>query len=258
MIYFRHLLLLLAFFIAPYSATAEPQKLVIAADEWCPYNCVPGSKKPGYMVEIARAALANSAPGKYQVIYQQMPWKRAMLSAQQGKIDGIIGAIASEAEGLHLPDNEQGLMFAKLFVLADNPWRFSDTHALAMDEIRLGAIDGYDYEASIAQFIEEYPELVYLSTGETALPKLIELLNLGRIDSLIEDESVFWFNVSLAGFPAKNYKPAGAIEQPQKLYLAFHEPNVAKLLDQGMQNIRKNGQLAKILERYGLIDWRQP
>jgi len=237
--------------------TTSLKEIVIAADEWCPYNCTPNSKLPGYMVEIARQALDLVAPNQYKLTYKQLPWKRAMLLAQQGKgVDGIIGAIASEAKGLHVPQEEQGLMYAKLFVRADNPWKYTNAKQLLVENIRLGAIDGYDYEASIAKFILETPKQVYLSTGDTALPKLIQLLDLKRIDTLIEDQAVFWYNIKTLGFNADDYRASGNIDLPEKLYLAFHSEKIADLVSKGTIKLRESGELERILEKYNLNDWK--
>jgi len=244
-------------FAAPSPAIMTLQEVIIAADEWCPYNCTPNSNLPGYMVEIARQALELAAPNQYKLTYIQLPWKRAMLMAQQGKeVHGIIGAIASEAKGLYTPQEEQGLMYAKLFVRNDNPWKYSNTHQLLNDNIRLGAIDGYDYEASIAKFISENPMQVYLSTGDPALPKLIQLLNLKRIDTLIEDQAVFWYNIKTLDFNPDHYRVAGNIDLPEKLYLAFHNKKIADLVSKGTIQLRKNGALKRILDKYNLKDWK--
>lgn len=238
-------------------AEQTPQEVVIAADEWCPYNCAPESDLPGYMVEIAAASLALVAPEQYQLKYIQLPWKRAMLMAQEGEeVHGIIGAIASEATGLHIPEEEQGLMFAKFFVRADNAWDYSNTQQLVEQKIRLGAIAGYDYEASIAQHIADHPEQVFLSTGDPALPKLLQLLDLKRIDTLIEDQAVFWYNVKTLGHSAKDYRVAGSIDLPEKLYLAFHNEKIAALVSEGTAKLRASGELGRILDKYNLQDWK--
>jgi len=246
-----------SFVMATTPANTPLKEIVIAADEWCPYNCTPDTELPGYMVEIAREALELSAPKQYKLTYIQLPWKRAMLMAQLGKeVHGIIGAIASEAEGLYIPQEEQGLMYAKFFVRNDNPWTYFNTQQLLKENIRLGAIFGYDYEAGIAKFISENPEQVYLSKGDTALPKLVQLLNLSRIDTLIEDQAVFWYNIKTLGFNAGDYRVAGEIDAPEKLYLAFHSKQIADLVSEGTVKLRESGVLERIIEKYNLNDWK--
>ncbi|MCG8668769.1 MAG: transporter substrate-binding domain-containing protein [Pseudomonadales bacterium] len=236
--------------------TTNQIEVVLSADEWCPYNCSPDSPTPGYMLEIANQAFELHAPGKYRVVYKQLPWTRSMKMAQRGDIDGIIGAIASEAEGLHVPSEEQGLMFAKFFALKQTDWSYTNTQQLKKDAVIIGAIAGYDYDASIAQYIVENPKTVHLAHGDPALPSLIKLLNLKRIHALIEDQAVFWYNIKSLGHDSNLYKVAGDIEEPQKLFLAFHKKEYADIVAKGMHKLRKSGALKKILSKYNLADWK--
>lgn len=51
----------------PATEKAGMQQIVIAAYEWCPYNCQPDSDQPGYMVEMVQQGLELVAPGRYTV-----------------------------------------------------------------------------------------------------------------------------------------------------------------------------------------------
>lgn len=37
------------------AAGETDRRLVVAADEWCPYNCMPGSERPGYLIEVLQS-----------------------------------------------------------------------------------------------------------------------------------------------------------------------------------------------------------
>ncbi len=232
------------------------KNIVIAADEWCPYNCIPGSDKPGYMVEIAREAFDLESSGKYLVSYKKLPWTRAIKMAQKGLIAGIIGAIESEAEGLHVPVEEQGRMYAKFFSAKGSNWQYRTINSLDEKDIILGAISGYDYDEKIANYIEGHPSKVYLSHGDTALPELIRVLYHSRIQVLIEDEAVFWYNVSKLGFESDDFRVAGTTSEPQKLFIAFGNKKHAQILSDGVKQLRKSGRLQEILKKYNLVDWK--
>ena len=232
------------------------KNIVIAADEWCPYNCIPGSEKPGYMVEIAREAFGLEGSAEYSVSYKKLPWIRAIKMAQQGQIAGIIGAIESEAEGLHVPVEEQGRMYAKFFSTKGSNWQYRNISSLDEEGVILGAISGYDYDEEIANYIVGNPSKVYLSHGDTALPELIRVLNYSRIQVLIEDEAVFWYNVSKLGFKSDDCRVAGTTSEPQKLFIAFGNKMHAKILSDGVKKLRKSGRLQAILKKYNLVDWK--
>lgn len=47
--------LILAVSIFSLSTQVKAEEVItLVADEWCPYNCVPNSEKPGYAIEIAQ------------------------------------------------------------------------------------------------------------------------------------------------------------------------------------------------------------
>lgn len=241
----------------PLTENASVQQIVIAADEWCPYNCQPDSDQPGYMVEMVQQGLELVAPGRYTVKYTQVPWERAMKLARIGdKVHGIIGAIASEAEGLHVPIQSQGLMYAKLFVRSSNDWRYENIAQMISSCVKFGAISGYDYSEQIAAFIVQHPKQVELVYGDPALPKLIKFLMVDRVDTIIEDQAVFWYNVKTLGHDRDSFREAGGIDQPQNLYVAFHDKQVAELVSRGTVELREKGLLDAILKKYNLQDWQ--
>ena len=176
--------------------------------------------------------------------------------AQEGKVAGIIGAIESEAEGLYMPVEEQGRMYAKFFSAKDSNWQYRNINSLDEKGIILGAISGYDYDEGIANYIEGHPSKVYLSHGDTALPELIRLLYHSRIKVLIEDQAVFWYNVSKLGFKSEDFRVAGTTSEPQKLFIAFGNKKHAEILSDGVKKLRKSGRLQEILKKYNLVDWK--
>ena len=69
-------------------------EISLCADAWCPYNCVPGSSRPGMAVEIAQDIFGAAGD---QVVYQELNWARCVEDARSGRFTGIIGAIPSDA-----------------------------------------------------------------------------------------------------------------------------------------------------------------
>lgn len=95
MIRIRKLLCLGIFSISTTLATsASSDMIVLMADEWCPYNCEPGSDSQGFMVEIAREAFM---PFGHEIEYATLNWARALHRAALGEINGVIGALPDEA-----------------------------------------------------------------------------------------------------------------------------------------------------------------
>ena len=82
------------------SGETSQRSLTIVADPWCPFNCKPDHVQQGFMIDIAREALALSG---YTLNYQITNWARAKLMVQRGEAEGIVGmARSSRTEPLYL------------------------------------------------------------------------------------------------------------------------------------------------------------
>jgi polar amino acid transport system substrate-binding protein len=50
---------------------ARADTITLHADEWCPYNCAPGSGMPGYAVEVAREVFEQAG---HRLDYGLLSW----------------------------------------------------------------------------------------------------------------------------------------------------------------------------------------
>jgi polar amino acid transport system substrate-binding protein len=232
-------------------------EISLVADEWCPYNCTPSDANPGFMVEIAQYGLAKAG---YTVNYKIVPWTRAINEVRQGKYHGIIGAGKEETPDFVFPKQEQGQASHTFFVLKNNAWRYQDLASLA--SIRLGVIQDYSYGNLYQNYIlphQQDRQKVQILSGDTALAQNIKKLQKGRIDAIIESKTVFEYHLFSTGTPNK-FAPAG-VAYRENVYVAFspakpQSVEYARLLTDGMLELRRTGELAKILKKYGVTDWK--
>ncbi|THB75581.1 MAG: hypothetical protein D6B28_00005, partial [Gammaproteobacteria bacterium] len=97
--------------------------------------------------------------------------------------------------------------------------------------------------------------------GNDPLERLIKMLIVKRVDAILEDHAVFSYTANRIGFT--DYRYAGDDKSDpvdNKLYIAFspatRSNEYAKLLSKGISNLRKSGELSRILAKYGLKDWK--
>jgi polar amino acid transport system substrate-binding protein len=255
MLTIRLILFLLLNFI---SLNLMAQKLLIAADVWCPMNCKESAEKPGYMIEVTRHIFQKKG---IQTEYQIMPWARAIIEAEKGNINAVVGAFRNEAPGFIYPKEELGLISNAFFSTHDTNWLYQDIDSLS--SIRLGIIKGYDYGKSLSQYIEintNSNRLVILTGNNNVLSRAVNMLLAHRIDVLVESDVVFWYRVNQLGL-SKQVKHVGQASEPIKAYIAFSPVNknsidYAQILSDGILEMRKNGDLERILLKYGLHDWK--
>ena len=251
------ILMLAAFLLIPISSYSS-EKIIIGADNWCPFNCNPKDVKPGYMIEIAKKAFKNSG---IEVEYKIIPWARALQLCRQGEINGIIGAYKSDAPDFIFPENELGMIDFAIFTKKDSSWIYKNTDSLA--NISLGVIRDYSYSDEIDAYINKnYSETnkIQIMSGDSPLEKNIKKLAADRIDATIEADPVFQFTASELKMQSQ-FRKAGSIALPEKAYIAF-SPEIeasrkyADILSSGIEKLRKSGELKVILEKYGLNDWK--
>ncbi|MEN8190249.1 MAG: ABC transporter substrate-binding protein [Thermodesulfobacteriota bacterium] len=234
--------------------------ITLRADEWCPYNCTPGTQLPGYMVEVADKIFSRA---DHTVDYQSMPWSRAIAEARSGSINGVIGAGITDAPGFIFPTEPLGFMKNSFWARRDESWRFTDIASL--QKVVLGAVQDYDYTREINEYITDKnnSDRVEVIHGRSALERNIKKLLGHRIDVIIEDENVFLTKIQALG-KTQDVIKVGAIKgelKMQQLFIAFspgHEKSAeyGRLLSDGISRLRESGELAVIMAKYGLLDWK--
>ena len=232
--------------------------ITLAADLWCPYNCRPGNDRPGYVVELAQKIFA---PAGITVKYQLMNWSRAILMARRGKISGIIGAAVAEAPDLVFPVEPVGVSVNSFWTTRKSSWRYAGPDSL--DGLQVGVVKGYDYGDELNAYLDRGRNShVRFVGGEHAIEKIIQALDTGRIDVVIDDESVFRYTAENLGKMA-DFRLAGK-EAPQSddyVFIAFspRDPRAgeyAQMFTRGIRRLRSSGELDTLLARYGLQDWQ--
>ncbi len=241
------------------SGSALADQIVLASDNWCPFNCEPESQNPGYMIEIARAAFE---PLGHTVTYTLVPWSRAIKDTRRGKYQGIIGGYKSDAPDFIYPENELGMIGMSIFVTKDAEWKYTGLDSLSV--ISLGVIRDYEYSTEINRYIDEHlgeANRIQMLSGDEPLAINIRKLIRGRIDALIETPPVLWYTAKELGV-TDELKSAGVAVEAKKAYIAFSpaEPEKSKkyaqILSETVERLRKSKKLETILEKYGLTDWK--
>lgn len=243
---------------------ARAETVVLAADEWCPYNCDPASDKPGFMVEIAREALGRHG---ITVEYVVLPWARAIEEVRANKYAGIIGAYYGDAEDFIFPDTPQGRSTMMFYTPATSAWNF--TAETDLDAVSLGVIADYSYSVALDAYIEKHkadPARIQVVAGDNAMDANIQKLLHGRIGAMIEDKQVVDYNLSAPERAAQRagLREAGMLPTPDDgngiVYVAFSPAHpqarkYAKILSDETNAMRASGDLRKILDRYGVNDF---
>jgi polar amino acid transport system substrate-binding protein len=234
------------------------EDIVLVADPWPPFNNQPGSDREGYLVDVARAVFE---PAGHTVIYMTVPWKRAIEGTRTGRYTGAIGASKTDAAGFVFPDEELARNVLAFYVRSDHPWRFDGPASI--ETVSIGVAAGYDYRRWLNDYIQVHrgnDRRVQIVAGANPLKQNLQKLLLKRIDVVVDTEAAIRFTAKEMGV-LEEIHAAGYGVETAYIYITFSpvltvSPKLASLLSKGVADLRRSGRLQRILDRYGLRDWK--
>ena len=232
------------------------ETLKLEADYWMPYTG-DGHAEVGYAVELVKAIFKKQG---IRVVYQEVPWARAISDARDGKCDGVIGAMVSEVPGFVLPHEVIGRSVQEFYVKRGSAWKYTGIESVK--GIRLGVIKNYSYFPGLDAYINTNSNQIHFGFGDHPMTdSLIPMLIRGRIDAVIDDRAVIRYDLKRMGLD-REFVAAGIGDEVQNSYIAFapgnaKSPQYARMLSAGIIALRKTGELKKILSHYGLSDWER-
>jgi polar amino acid transport system substrate-binding protein len=252
----QKLLVVLLLFTTLSSHAFSNKEIVIAGDNWCPVNCGEHDKQQGFMIDVARAALAKSG---YTLKYMEMPWLRAIELAREGKIHGIVGAFKDDAPDFYFPQVPfLNISPNSLFTLKDSTWKYENIRSF--NGVKVGVIKGYDYGDVMNTYIKSFSlsktsPLTQLY-GNDAVERSLKFLVRKRIDVYVDAEPVFWYEADKLGI-TEQVKNVGSISEPEPCFIAFspalEDSQVLTLaLDKGVILMKERKELSQIANQYSL------
>jgi polar amino acid transport system substrate-binding protein len=238
-------------------ALAAKEKIVLAADYWCPYNCDPKDKNPGYLVELAQKAFEIYG---IDVEYKLMSWSDALNAAVEGHINGVIG-FSNESPELLLPQIPQAYSIISTFTRKDSNWVYYDIESLSNNKITL-IQDNYMGDLVLQYFTVNYPmhpELFLVETGDYAVANAINNLLEGKADIYLEDEKVanyYIINNNLSSYIKNSGRITEGASSP--IFIAFspkcpRSVSYIKMLEDATQSLNDTGELSHLQRKYEVI-----
>lgn len=235
---------------------SERKTLVIAGDYWCPYNCLPDSESPGYLVELIEKALYIYS---IDVEYRIMSWNDAIKLAEKGEVDAIVGI--GDIKGKNLLTTSLPLEYSMTdaFTRNDTEWIYDGIDSLRGKKIGVvmgGIIDevtkhyiGINYPINPGAFsVQEEKNAVIESIAD-----LID----SDSDVYIEDYRVVQHYIKENGLDPyiRNAGHVGKIKAP--VYIAFSKalPDSTKYIQyftEGIASLKATGEYDSLRLKYNM------
>jgi polar amino acid transport system substrate-binding protein len=251
--------ILIIFFVTKNDAFAT--LIRVSGDNWCPFTCQ-NSDSPGYIVEIGQKILSKK---NILLEFNLQPWPKAVRESMVGKIDALAGASRPDGSHLVFPLEAQGIQKSCIWEGKKNTQLKDISNTEGLRGKRIGIVKGYSYGEPIDTILSS-PALKKKSgiifeevVSENPTLQLQILSEQGNIDGFIESDAVLHMEAKIRGW--ETLPREVFCISPIEVYIAFSDKNkqanqMAFWLTQGMKDIRKSGELKKILEKYGVKDWK--
>jgi ABC-type amino acid transport substrate-binding protein len=119
--------------------------------------------------------------------------------------------------------------------------------------------NAYSYGPQLDRYIEHHRDdgRVSVLSGDDLFQRNLEKLRADRIDTLVEDHWVAAWNLQQGGASQDRVRQAGCLPTVS-VYIAFSPAHpershqLAALLDKTVRQMRRNGELDRLLARYGV------
>lgn len=250
----RRLLLALPLLLARPAWAGE--EIVLASPAyWCPFSCEAGMRREGFTVEIIRRIFTRHG---IQVRLVNDNYSRVLSGLRKGRYTASPSTLREEAPDLVFPSEAVSLNRFCFYTRAADPWRYAGPDSLTARHT--GVIQGYSYAPELDARLASHPQEFHVLTGNDLTMRLIRQLRLGRLDAFIEEEHLVGY--SMLGQEDAAIRNAGCLPgTPGYMAIAPGHPRAqeyAQLFDQGMRELRRSGELERLLANYGLKDWQAP
>ncbi|WP_374078551.1 substrate-binding periplasmic protein [Bdellovibrio bacteriovorus] len=252
----KHVFAILILFL---SIQVHADTITFRSDFWCPYVCNANSSRPGYMVEIVRQVFEKQG---HKVEFKLDNWVRAIKETRSNQAQALLGCSQVDAPDFIFPQKSLGIIRNAYFTTKHSSWFYQGRHSL--QNKRIGVINGYAYGDSIDTLIQNRHKTFVPFSGERPLNQMIKAIQNGRIDGFIENPVTLQFSLAEMNLPADTLKAVGWVDTHDPFLFAGFSPNnprsklYAEMLSKGIDDLRRSGELRRILEKYKMADWDQP
>ncbi len=234
--------------------TKAAELVTLSTGEWPPFTSKSLAHQ-GFYSEIVRQAFALE---DYEVQYQFLPWARAYMYVEQGKVDGSLTWAKTTSKEKAVLFSEPVFWHNKVFFhLSQQPFNWHNIDSLK--QLTIGATEQYTYGYAFDLAAEKSElKVEYVSSDLLNLKKLL----VGRIDIFPSDIHV-GYQLIKQHFPAE--KAALFTHHPQSVqqtytHVIFSKNNQQRskqllaAFNRGLQKLKQSGAYQQIIDDAALLE----
>ncbi len=238
------------------AGTAWADEIVLVSpDYWCPFSCKAGAAQEGFTVDIIREIFSGAG---HTVRLVNENYSRALAHVRNGRFTATPSTFREEAPDFVFPRVPISRNRYCFFVDLRSTWRYQG--AASLHGRKTGVIKGYSYGPELDRLLREQPQDFETHTGDDLTRRLVQMVQLKRLDGFVEEENLVQYVEKVQ--PAGAVRNAGCISSSYA-YMAISPVHpkaaeYARLFSEGMLRLHQSGRLKAILADYGLTPWPLP
>lgn len=235
-------------------ANDEDNKIVkIAITDSPPFEFQEGNKIVGLDVEAARESFAVSG---YEVKFVMVPWLRAVMLAETGRVDAVLSIKETQERKEKLLFSDS-LGYTKSVFFKLSSLNIAPTNLNQLKKYTIGILADYPYGKKFNDI--KFPKLSVMISDNAQLRNL-KKLKAGRVDLVACEINLC--NYLINKYPDElsgiDYIKTVDIEEIHPYYIAFSKSNMARSqellqkFNEGLKKYIAEGKRATNIERYDL------
>lgn len=239
------------------TGSAESSRIrtvTIGSDLWCPYSCEAEDAMQGYLVDVVRAAMATQG---IEVKYKVLPWSRAYIQGETGKIDMVLGLVPGDEGRLAMSTVPLAWDSTVMVVRKGEKFRYAGPGSL--DGMRIGTTAEYTYDngGDLDEYLQKRRDARDRITeifSSNPLHLLFGMLTRNRIDVFPENAEVTLYEARELGLEDQiSLVETGS---GNTIHVGFPPTEAGRLLlaqfDASVRQLIQSGQLDQIRMRYAI------
>jgi polar amino acid transport system substrate-binding protein len=249
--------IILLFLIIITSPFAFSKSINVAWNPWCPWVCE-SAQKPGFSAELVDEVFKYS---DIMVQFQKYSWPSALFEAREGRVVGLLPPAKNEAQGFIFPQEAAG--FQQMCFYLNNGFNWSYKNINSLNNISFAVSEGNNYPG-LMNYIDKnsnIPSKVQLIGTEDVFTIGFSNLKKNKYKAFVTDyiPAEYYLNKNNLN---QEFKKSSCLPK-EKFYIAFSPKNkeksilLAKIFDENIIKIKKNGEFKTLLNKYNIEDWER-
>ncbi len=234
---------------------AWAETITIGISEYCPVICNVKQEKPtGIAIDVIEKAFPSPT---YTLKYEDKPFMRSLLQAQQGTIIAIATTEEDPKLKLIYPQHFKIDSRACTYTLPNSNWRYNPDDLSSLEQVKIGMIRYYNSQVIDEKLKQLGDQVTYITPGTSSVElRMLQMILSGRIDTSFLPRLTAEYLIKKNGWQDRLRRSGcGNKIYSETVAFSYDHPrsqDYADQLDKTFLALMRSGQYDNLLKKYGI------